>query len=95
MITYETIVAQIAKLAVQANDTKNEQHVREQLTAIRALCDVVLNDDAVQSNQSHTSHTESNFVNQSIPSPIFRQPVIPSSQKLEEDDANGDSIFDF
>lgn len=95
MITYEKIVAQIAKLAIQANDTKNEQHVREQLTAIRALCDVVLNDDSVQSNQSRTLNTESNFVNQSIPSPVFTQPVMPSSQKLEEADANGDSIFDF
>lgn len=95
MITYETIVQQIAKLATEVSHTKNEQLIREQLTAIRALCDVVLEEKTTVTKASSSTNVTSNFVNPSISSPVFAQPVMMPSQKLEEEDANGDSIFDF
>ena len=95
MISYEAIVQQIAKLTAQANETQNEQQIREQLSAIRALCDVVLSDKTSNTKVSPVVPSEANIVHRSSPTPVFTQPIVTPSQKLEEDDANGDSIFDF
>ena len=92
MITYETVIQQIEKLAAEAIVVATEQQAREKLAAIRALCDVVL-DDKFVSPKSQISPT--NFVSTSIPTPVYTQPVANLAQKLEEEDANGESIFDF
>lgn len=82
MIQSNTVLIQIEKLLQQAQQSPNEANLREQLTAIRALCDVVL----------HTNETtqlpKAKFSNE-------KQVVIPTSEKKSEVDANGDSIFDF
>lgn len=92
MISYTAIVKQIEKHAIQASHATNERQMREQLTAIQALCAVALGEEqvpqAIQPARIATTITE--------------QPVLvstlqqsSSSQKLQEPDANGDSIFDF
>ena len=93
MISYEMIVQQITKLTAQANEAQHEQQIREQLSAIRALCDVVLSDKTA--NTKVLPVNGATIMNQSSPTPVYTQPVVVPSQKLEEDDANGDSIFDF
>ena len=95
MISYEKIVQQIAILTAQANEAQNEQQIREQLSAIRALCDVVLSDKTANTKVSPVVPSVVNFSQLSSPTPVFTQPIVTPSQKLEEDDANGDSIFDF
>ena len=95
MISYEKIVQQIAKLTAQANEAQNEQQIREQLSAIRALCDVVLSDKTANTEVSSVVSREAKFIHQSSPTPVFTQSIVTPSSKLEEDDANGDSIFDF
>lgn len=86
MITYETIIKQIEKLTAEATHATTEQLAREKLTAIRALCDVVLDE---------TKLPATNLVSTTVSSPVYTQPVAIPSQKLEEEDANGDSLFDF
>ena len=95
MISYEMIVQQIAKLTAQANEAQNEQQIREQLSAIRALCDVALSDKPANQKVSSVTPNGANYINLSSPTPVYTQPIVTPSQKLEEDDANGDSIFDF
>ena len=90
MITYETIVKQIEKLTAEAAHAATEQQAREKLTAIRALCDVVLDEKA-----SSPTPAPINSMNTMISSPVYTQPAAIPAQKLEEDDANGDSLFDF
>ena len=90
MITYDTIVKQIEKLTTEAANAASEQQTREKLAAIRALCDIVL-DEKVGSPQP-ASITSISTISRS---PVYTQPVAIPSQKLEEDDANGDSLFDF
>ena len=90
MITYETIVKQIEKLTAEAAHAATEQQAREKLTAIRALCDVVL-DEKVSSPKPASI----NSMSTTISSPVYSHPVAIPAQKLEEDDANGDSLFDF
>ena len=88
MISYETIVKQIEKHAIQAKQTRDEQQIREQLSAIRALCNVVLDEGKplVAAPSVHNIQTTSMMIS---------QPLVTSSQKLEEEDANGESLFDF
>lgn len=90
MITYETIIKQIEKLTTEAAHAATEQQAREKLAAIRALCDVVL-DEKFSSPKSASI----NSVSTTISSPVYTQPVAIPAQKLDEDDANGDSLFDF
>lgn len=90
MITYESIVKQIEKLTTEAAHAPTEQQAREKLAAIRALCDVVL-DEKIGSPKPASI----NSMSTTISSPVYTQPVAIPAQKLEEDDANGDSLFDF
>lgn len=92
MISYEAIIAQIEQAVQQAKHAQSEQHMREQLTAVKALCEVVLGQQA--------SHITGKFVQQmqevqqvTVQSPVMQQ--VNASSKLQEPDANGDSIFDF
>ena len=90
MITYETIIKQIEKLTAEATHATTEQLAREKLTAIRALCDVVL-DEKINS----TKLSATNLISTATSSPVYTQPVAIPAQKLEEEDANGDSLFEF
>ena len=90
MITYESIVKQIEKLTTEAAHAATEQQAREKLAAIRALCDVVL-DEKISSPKPASI----NSMSTTISSPVYTQPVAILAQKLEEEDANGDSLFDF
>lgn len=90
MITYESIVKQIEKLTTEAAHASTEQQAREKLAAIRALCDVVL-DEKISSPKPASI----NSMSTTISSPVYTQPVAIPAQKLEEEDANGDSLFDF
>ncbi|MEK4228287.1 YwdI family protein [Solibacillus sp. FSL H8-0538] len=92
MISYTTLVKQIERHVTAAQQASTEQQLREQLTAVRALCDVVLTGDQT------VQPMERVMVRDITEEPVFvaAQPVqtVPS-QKLQESDANGDSIFDF
>ena len=92
MISYEAIILQIEQAVQQAKHAHNEQQMREQLTAVKALCEVVLG--------QQVAHTTSKPVQQmtavqpaSVQVPVMQQ--ANTSSKLQEPDANGDSIFDF
>lgn len=92
MISYETIVKQIEKHAIQAKQMREEQQIREQLAAIRALCDVVLEDGQPVAKSSVAVPSVHNIQTTSM---MISQPLVSSSQKIEEEDANGESLFDF
>ena len=92
MISYEAIIAQIELTVQQAKHAQSEQQMREQLTAVQALCEVVLGqrasripDQLVQQRQEEQSFP--------VQAPVMQQ--ANASSKLQELDANGDSIFDF
>lgn len=84
MISNEHIFMQIDKQLQQAKLTGNEQTKREALAAIRALCDVAL--ESVPSPSPQVSPV----VQAVSVAPSIQQPVA-----LKEDDANGESLFDF
>ncbi|MEO4054008.1 YwdI family protein [Solibacillus sp. CAU 1738] len=81
MISYEVLLSQIEKHVMSAKSAANDQIMREQLTAVRALCDVVLN------SEQHLGTSKPVYSNV--------QQLQVQQAPLQENDANGDSIFDF
>ena len=94
MISYEAVLKQMEQLVQNAKQSQNEQYVREQLTAVKALCDVVL----VQPQPSEISRPGVGVPSaapalQTNPGTMLQQAASPD--RVQEPDANGDSIFDF
>ena len=84
MISNRQILIQIEKQLQEAKTATGEQTIRESLAAIKALCDVALS----------VPQTESPVIHQT---PIMAKPSVLTapSTPLKEDDANGESLFDF
>lgn len=83
MISYESVVQQIEKHITHAKQGATEQQLREQLAAIHTLCELVLQGQA-QPQPKTTAVTM-------LSSPV----TVSTSAKLQEQDANGESLFDF
>ena len=88
MISYEAVIQQLEKQLASVKNATNEQQMREALTAIRALCDVVL-DLPIETSNVQSKHLPQMLATEQKPSNLY-------SAKIQHDDgANGDSIFDF
>lgn len=94
MISKEVLLQELAK-QLQAAQAGDAQATREALTAIRALCDVALHANAsghtaVPTPPIHTAQPP-------IETTIMQTPPqsLSSTKRVEQDGANGDSIFDF
>ena len=105
MISYQALLLEIEQLVANTKISADEQHIREQLSAIRAVCNVGLangyNNTSTQAQgfaASPTTQPVQGF--QASPLSTQSQNIIQSSSslnggKIKEEDANGDSIFDF
>ncbi|QUG40436.1 YwdI family protein [Psychrobacillus sp. INOP01] len=83
MISNEQLLMQIDKHLKHARNNGNEQSVRESLVAIKALCDVGLEVQIPsQAPIARSGQTTSTIL-----------PTQPLA--LKEEDANGESLFDF
>ncbi len=105
MISYQALLLEIEQLVANSKNSQDAQHIREQLSAIRALCNVGLSNGHTNSS-SQRNMSAPNFTAQPTQS-IQASPITAqtpnmiqnanslNASKLKEDDANGDSIFDF
>lgn len=84
MISSDQLLNEIEKQLALAKQAPNEQGKREAISAVRALCNVMLNDSSAA-------------IAPSAPRAIqLQQPVTSLGEKpLQEADANGESLFDF
>ncbi|MEG0258355.1 MAG: YwdI family protein [Lysinibacillus sp.] len=94
MISYEVVIQQLEKQIVDAKSAKGEQQIREALTAVRALCDVVLA-QPIRDQQPRIQEMTLNPVIQQVLTVDSIAPAANASKIKEDDGANGDSIFDF
>ncbi|MCM3315167.1 YwdI family protein [Rummeliibacillus stabekisii] len=95
MISYDAVIRELEKHIHQAGQRSSEAKMREELSAIRALCDL-----ALQSDKSPTPHTVMpKMIGETVQdlshSSVSSMPKSLTANKLEEEDANGDSLFDF
>ncbi|WPK12580.1 YwdI family protein [Lysinibacillus louembei] len=85
MISYDVLLKQLEQHVLQAKNAVNEQEMREHLSAVRALCDVVL-----------TAQSKPQIA--ALPQVITPQTTAQATAQatpLQENGANGDSLFDF
>lgn len=64
--------------------TADPAKARESIAAIRALCDLVLEDESPKGEKPRA-----------VPLAAPQVQSVSSGSKLKEDDANGDSLFEF
>ncbi|MGK7376538.1 YwdI family protein [Planococcus shenhongbingii] len=79
------ILNEIEKHTAQARKG-DPAKMRESIAAVRALCDLLLEDDQLQKDSTPRAIP--------LASPQI-QPVSSASKLQEEDGANGDSLFEF
>lgn len=84
MIEQIALINQIEKLVLKAKQNPTDANVREQLTAVRALCDVVL--------QSEQNTTFSAMSTSAVVQESMQARTLPKRADIE---SQSDSIFDF
>ena len=88
MISYQTILQQLEKQLEEAKNATNEQQIRESLSAVRVLCDVVLAQSAEAVKKQSAPMSK-------VMTPMPTQQAVYTAKIDEEDGANGESLFDF
>lgn len=83
MIDQTTVLNQIEQLVQRAKQNPSDANVREQLTAVKALCEVVLQSEGV---------AQVNFSDPVQTVPMPQQRTLPKRSDIEQ---QNDSIFDF
>lgn len=78
------ILTEIEKHTAQAKNAEPAR-VRESVAAIRALCDLLLNDEPLPESSRPKA----------MPLASPQVQTVSSINKLKEEDANGDSLFEF
>lgn len=86
MISNRQILLQIEKQLQEAKAVSGDQSIRESLAAIKALCDVALTVPLPESPKVHVPSTMMVTKSNVLTAP---------STTLKEEDANGESLFDF
>lgn len=97
MISLDMIITQLEQQLTTAKNSQTEQQKRESLAAIRALCDVALQSPTQKTQVAEVYMEKPKYEQQTQ---IIQQsaPIISTPNqvnKLQEEDANGDSLFDF
>jgi hypothetical protein len=87
MISYERILAEMERQLSVAKQARDESAIREALSAIRSLCEVTLTGEV---------KTEQRIVPKMLSVQSETQSLSTlEGTLLEEEDANGGSLFDF
>ncbi|TSI07484.1 YwdI family protein [Lysinibacillus sp. BW-2-10] len=96
MISYQTLINEIEQLVASAKGEKDEQQIREQLSAVRALCNVALSSNKNNQSASFSHKSSATPVSNSVQQDnVVNNVSSLNGAKLKENDANGESIFDF
>lgn len=81
MISHQSVLLEIERQVSAAKRVQSEAEIKASLTAIQALCNVALNNHIEQPQRLSQAQVVT--------------PQTIAQSKLEEEDANGDSLFDF
>lgn len=84
-ITVDKIIEKMMKELQIAKQEGNSAKVREHFLAIRTLCDLVLDEAPAEKPVLQKMMTTQIPTTTNFPTPV----------KLDDDEANGDSLFDF
>lgn len=92
-VSYEAIIHKMfQQLQLAKGSQTNDKNLKQHISHVHMLCELILDEDHTNVTIEHmTENIQSVVKEESIPSaqPDFQE------KKLNDDDANGDSIFDF
>nr|WP_263324108.1 YwdI family protein [Neobacillus sp. Marseille-Q6967] len=93
-ISVDKLLAKIEEELKLAKTSSKQERLREKVYSIKILCELILDE---KQNQNEVPISSSTVYQPVSPQPVFQQPVtLNQPKKLEMDDeANGDSLFDF
>lgn len=102
-ISVQTLLNKMEQELQLAKSSAKQESLREKIYSIKILCELVLADqpagrEAVHSGApSYQPALTPPVVSQpAVTQQVFQQPAaLPQSKKLEMEEANGDSLFDF
>lgn len=86
MISYAQVFKEMEIRLQVARKTSNEQEMREALAAIRSLCEVILGEEGEKGAQ---------VVPKMLETPPVHSLTSLEAKPIQEDGANGESLFDF
>ncbi|MGM7682082.1 YwdI family protein [Cytobacillus sp. Hm23] len=81
-VPVQMILDKIGEELSKANQSNDEGRLREHIASIHSLCDVVLSSNSIEDNRKKTI-------------PEIQQMSIKQHNKVNVDEANGDSLLDF
>jgi hypothetical protein len=93
-ISVDKLLSKMEEELKLAKNSSRQENLREKVYSIKILCELILNDKQDQQEPKPTPLAAFQPV---VPQPTYQQPVsLNQPKKLEmEDEANGDSLFDF
>lgn len=97
MISYNQVLKEIERQVERARQTNQESTIREALAAVRSLAEVALSEEERQYEKNVSRNIETIQAMPQIPQAIPVQSLssLESKPLVEEDGANGQSLFDF
>jgi hypothetical protein len=93
-ISVDKLLRKIEEELKLAKNSMKQENLREKVYSIKILCELILDEKQVQPESKSIPLAAFQPV---VAQPAFQQPVsLNQPKKLEmEDEANGDSLFDF
>jgi hypothetical protein len=93
-ISVEKLLMKIEEELKLAKNSTKQENLREKVYSIKILCELILDEKQIQQEPKPTPVAVFQPV---VAQPSFQQPVsLNQPKKLEmENEANGDSLFDF
>ena len=103
-ISVNKLLAKIEDELKQAKGAQKDEQLREKIYSIKILCELILdekhetdaNSESRQPIQQPYVQPQPVYQQQVFQQPVVQQPsVIGQPKKIDIDEANGDSLFDF
>ncbi len=95
-IPHQSLMKKIENELAKAKSAEKQQQLREHIYSIKALCEVLLEDNNQTSMLSSNIQTQQTVPYVQESQPPQRSVQVQKEEPLETDDgANGDSLFDF
>ena len=100
-IPVQTLLMKIEEELKLAKNSTKQESLREKVYSIKILCELILDEKSaakteVLLNQPAPVTRQQVFQQPLMNQQVFQQPAsMPQAKKLEMEEANGDSLFDF
>lgn len=92
-ISIGTLLEKMEAELKRAKNSEKQEILREKIYSIKILCELILEDGQSEQGRGFSVTPPPTVVPQQ---PVYNQPVtLIQPKKLDEGEANGDSLFDF